>query len=69
VARLRGPRPGLTPVPDSTSQPVLNSLDTPIPQDGKTKGQKYTGGRKRLEGTGATDGLEKALGSLGTIGR
>lgn len=67
--RLRGPRPGLTPVPGPGAQPVLSSLDTPVSQDGKTKGQRYTGGRERLKDTGADEGMDKARQPLGSVGR
>lgn len=67
--RERGPRPSLTPVPGFGSQPVLNSLDTPLPEDGKTAGQKYTGGEERLDLTGATEGIVKARQFLGNVGR
>lgn len=69
MARERGPRPALTPVPGPESQPVLNSLDTPVPQDGKTAGQEYTGGRERLANTGADEGITKAIQFLGSVGR
>jgi hypothetical protein len=70
MARGRGPRPALTPVPGSGAQPVLSSLDTPVPQDTPTVGQRdVREGRRRIWGTGADDGLDKALQPLGSIGR